>query len=324
MPRQPRLDAPGTLHHVIVRGLEGGLIAKDDQDRSEFVTRLSDAARATSTTIYAWALLPNHIHLLVRSGSAGLPTFMRRLLTGYAVVFNRRHRRSGHLFQNRYKSIVCDEDAYFQELVRYIHLNPLRAGQVPDLHALDTYPWAGHAGILGRAEQSFLHRREVLAGFGASERSARRAYHRFVAEGIPLGRRPHLVGGGLVRSLGGWSEVRAVRRRGEMQMADPRILGSGDFVERMLRAPELQSGRTPPLADRVAAAEVRIRARCAESNVTVEELKGGGRRRGLSALRDQLAVNLVREHGLPCADVARLLGISTSGIAKVLGRLVTK
>ncbi len=324
MPRQPRLDTPGTLHHVIVRGLDRGAIVRDDQDRAEFVTRLRDAAGATGTTIYAWALLPNHAHLLVRSGPVGLPAFMRRLLTGYAVVFNHRHRRSGHLFQNRYKSIVCEEDAYFQELVRYIHLNPLRTRQVPHLRALDDYPWAGHAGLLGRGKQPFLDRRGVLAWFGASERFARQAYHRYVAEGIPLGRRPNLVGGGLIRSLGGWSEVRAVRRRGEPQMADPRVLGSGDFVERMLRAPELQHGTAPSLAVRLTRAAARIRARCADAGITPEEIEGGGRRRQLSVLRGELAVEVVRSCGLPLADAARLLGISTSGIAKALQRLATK
>ena len=124
MPRQARLDAPGTLHHVILRGIERGKIVADAEDRGAFLTRLGDVARVTRTTVYAWALLPNHAHLLLRSGPAGLPHFMRRLLTGYAQGYNRRHRRSGHLFQNRYQSIVCEEDAYFQELTRYIHLTP--------------------------------------------------------------------------------------------------------------------------------------------------------------------------------------------------------
>ena len=124
MPRQARLDAPGTLHHVIVRGLERGMIVRDDTDRDAFVTRLGDLAQGSGTAIYAWALLPNHAHLLLRSGPRGLSRFMRRLLTGYAINFNRRHKRVGYLFQNRYKSIVCEEDAYFRELVRYIHLLP--------------------------------------------------------------------------------------------------------------------------------------------------------------------------------------------------------
>jgi hypothetical protein len=183
----------------------------DQEDRGAFVARLG--AVATGTTLYAWALLPNHAHLLLRSGPAGLPQFMRRLLTGYALAYNRRHRRVGHLFQNRYKSIVVDEDAYFRELVRYIHLNPVRARLVPDLAHLDGYPWCGHAGILGRAHLPGQDRTYVLSWFARTERAAVRAYRAFLQAGSPQGRRPELVGGGLVRSLGGWGAVRAVRRR---------------------------------------------------------------------------------------------------------------
>jgi len=148
MPRGPRLDAPGTLHHVIVRGIERRKIVDDDKDREDFVTRMGSIALDTGTSIYAWALMTNHAHILLRSSTAGLPTFMRRFLSGYAIWYNRRHRRYGHLFQNRYKSIVCEEDPYFKELVRYIHLNPLRAGMVETLAKLDRYKWCGHCVIL--------------------------------------------------------------------------------------------------------------------------------------------------------------------------------
>jgi REP element-mobilizing transposase RayT len=127
MPRQARLDAPGTLHHVIIRGLESRKVVGDREDRGNFVSRMGKIASDTETVIYAWALMPNHAHILLRSGPHGLSKYMRRFLTGYAITYNRRHTRYGHLFQNRYKSIVCDEDSYFRELVRYIHLNPLRA-----------------------------------------------------------------------------------------------------------------------------------------------------------------------------------------------------
>lgn len=110
MPRQARLDAPGTLHHVIIRGIERKKIVSDDTDKRNFVSRMGTIASETKTSIYAWALLTNHAHILLRSGSLGLSRYMRRLLSGYAVSYNRRHRRHGHLFQNRFKSIVCEED----------------------------------------------------------------------------------------------------------------------------------------------------------------------------------------------------------------------
>ena len=128
MPRQARIDAPGALQHIIVRGIERKRIFFDDRDRDNFVTRLTTVLPESTARCYAWALIPNHFHLLLCTGNVPMSTVMRRLLTGYAVSFNRRHRRHGQLFQNRYKSILCQQEPYLLELVRYIHLNPLRAG----------------------------------------------------------------------------------------------------------------------------------------------------------------------------------------------------
>jgi REP element-mobilizing transposase RayT len=123
MPRQARLDAAGTLHHVMIRGIDRRRIVDDERDRRDFALRLGRLAVETGTSIYARALMNSHAHLLLSSGPAGLAKFMRRFLTGYAVTYNLRHDRYGHLFQNRYKSIVCDGDSYFTELVRYVHLH---------------------------------------------------------------------------------------------------------------------------------------------------------------------------------------------------------
>ena len=156
MPRQPRLDAPGLLQHVMARGIERRKIFFDDKDRESFLERFAGILEETQTQCYAWALIPNHVHLLLRTGPAPLSNVMRRLMTGYAVTFNKRHNRSGHLFQNRYKSVICEEDRYLLELIRYIHLNPLRAGLVKDLKELDKYPWTGHSAILGRRKNPLL------------------------------------------------------------------------------------------------------------------------------------------------------------------------
>lgn len=179
--------------------------------------------------------MTNHAHILLRSGLHGLSQFMRLLLTGYAVTYNRRHRSHGHLFQNRYKSIVCEEDTYFQELVGYIHLNPLRVGLVESFSQLDRYPWSDHSAVTGKINRKWQDVDYVLSWFGQGESLARRAYAEYVKDGIPEGRRPELVGGGLIRSLGGWSQVLSMRRHSKKSLADDRILGSSDFVERMLK-----------------------------------------------------------------------------------------
>jgi len=130
MPRKARMDAPGTLHHVIGRGIERTNIFRNRKDREDFLARLAMLCREESIAVYAWSLMSDHYHILVRTGRQPLAAGMRRLLTGYVVNFNKRHKRIGHLFQNRYKSIVCEDDPYLLELPRYIHLNPLRAGMV--------------------------------------------------------------------------------------------------------------------------------------------------------------------------------------------------
>jgi len=149
MLRQPRLDAPGALHHVMGRGIDGTKVFRSDEDRTDFVNRLAQLAQDGSLAVYAWALMPNHFHLLVRTGRRPLFRSLKRLLTGYVVNFNRRHKRHGRLFQNRYKSIICEEDPYLLELTRYIHLNPVRGGLVHQLSELRRYPWTGHSAITG-------------------------------------------------------------------------------------------------------------------------------------------------------------------------------
>ena len=234
MPRKARIDAPGALHHIIVSGIEGRKIFYDDNDRNNFLDRLEKILTDTKTSCFAWALIPNHLHLLLRTGVTPIATVMRRLLTGYAVSFNRRHRRHGPLFQNRYKSILCQENPYLLELVRYIHLNFLRAGIVSDLKKLDKHPYCGHSVLMDKKKHNWQDTDYILKLFNNKYSIARRRYREYVKKGIAQGKRPDLVGGGLIRSAGGWSAVKALRKSAARIKGDERILGDGDFVEKVL------------------------------------------------------------------------------------------
>jgi REP element-mobilizing transposase RayT len=315
------LDAPGTLHHVIVRGIEKRRIVNDVADRKNFVKRLAELSADTKTSIYAWALMTNHAHILLRSSQMGLSGFMRRLLTGYAVSYNRRHRRWGYLFQNRYKSIVCDEDTYFTELVRYIHLNPLRAKLVKSLAQLDRYRWSGHGVLMGIIKNDWQDCDYVLKYFGQKEGAAKKAYRNYVKKAIDEGRRPELVGGGLIRSLGGWSAVKAMRRSGDRELSDDRILGSGDFVERIIKEAEAKIKYQLPVKEHHQKIDEFIAQICKSENVTMAELKAGSRRKEVSGVRARIAIGLVKRHGVSLAEVARRVGVSTSGVAKILKRM---
>ena len=320
MPRRARLDVPGTLHHVIVRGIERCKIVNDVADRKNFVSRLGELASGTQTAIYAWALMTNHAHILLRSSEIGLSGFMRRLLTGYAISYNRRHRRWGHLFQNRYKSIVCDEDAYFKELVRYIHLNPLRAKLVKSVPQLDRYRWCGHSVLTGRIKHDWQHRDYVLKWFGQKEGEAKKAYRDYVHKAIKAGRRPDLVGGGLIRSQGGWSAVKALRRSGQRELSDARILGSGEFVERMIKEAEARIKYQLPVKEQNQKIDQFITKVCKNEKISINELRSGSRRKQVSAVRAQITIGLVKGYGVALSEVARRVGVSTAAISKIMQR----
>jgi putative transposase len=320
MPRQARLDTPGTLHHVIFRGIEKKNIFDDKYDRANMLARMEGLAKETGTKIYAWSLMPNHVHILLKSGHHGLSKFMRRLLTGYAITYNLRHKRYGHLFQNRFKSIICDEDPYFQELVRYIHLNPLRADLVKDMAELDRYPWSGHSSLMGNKKREWQDVDYVLSWFAKTKIAARNKYRRYVEEGIAEGKREDLVGGGLVRTLGGWSQVLSHRKSNEMIVTDQRILGQGDFVKRIVGEADKRIKSQFYVNERQIKAEKKIQKICKAEGVNIEELKGGSRRAHISGLRKRLAVELISEYGLTLAEAARQLGVSTPAISKILTR----
>jgi putative transposase len=317
MPRLARLDAPGVLHHIMGRGIERNRIFIGDKDREDFIARLSAMVEEGAMEVYAWALLPNHFHILAKTKNRSLSSSMRKILTGYAVNFNKRHRRYGHLFQNRYKSTVCQEEAYLRELVRYIHLNLLRARVVKDLSGLNLSPWSGHSALMGKVKRKWQDTEYVLSFFG-NGKARRRNYRSYVKDGIELGRKPELVGGGLIRSLGGWSEVVSMRERGERHAFDQRILGDSEFVQEvtsglddmMKRNLRLSGGRIDfdTLAERV----------CKNYDISDGELRSGSRRHKVVKARQVLFWFGVRELGYSGAEVARYLGVSTSCVNRFI------
>ena len=262
----------------------------------------------------------NHAHLLFKSGRLGISGIMRRLLTGYAQYYNRRHSRTGHLFENRYKSILCEEDAYLLALVRYIHLNPIRAKIVATLIELDRYPWSGHRAIMGKAQFPWMDTEYVLAQFADTKRKAMNEYRRFMAEGLNQGRIPELTGGGLIRSLGGWSQVLSQRRKGQQQESDERILGGGDFVQAVLQEAEDRQRRQLKLQRSGLTIQQIIAEECGKSKISSQELQHGSRRRAVSASRRRIAYRCKEELGVSSAEIARHLGVNTSSITRAIRR----
>lgn len=318
MPRKARIDSPGALHHIIIRGIERKAIFKDNADRANFLERLGRIVSETETSCYAWVLMTNHVHLLLKTGLAPIATVMRRLLTGYAVSFNRRHRRHGQLFQNRYKSFLCEEDVYLKELVCYIHLNPERAEIVKDLKALKKYLWCGQSALMGQVEAGFQDTAYVLRLFGQSTRRARRAYESFVSKGVKQGRRADLVGGGLLRSVGGWAELKGVRDIGVRIKGDERLLGTSDFVERVLKQADEQLEEKYRLQVSVINLQALIKKVPHYYKIDPENLKSASKERSVTKARRVLCYIAVRKLGYKCSDVSKAVGISAVTVSKAV------
>ena len=320
MPRGPRLDVEGALQHVMARGIERRELFRSDRDREDFLSRIAIVAPETGTAIYAWSLMPNHFHLLVRSGPAGLSTFMRRLQTGYAGAFNRRHRRSGHLFQNRFKSILVEDGPYLLELVRYIHLNPMRAGLVRNLRELDGYRWSGHAVLLGKREASWQDTEQVLLQFGETRVRSVRAYRDFVSEGVSQGRRPELAGRRRVGRVCGDEPVETLEPERERRRGGERVLGSGRFVAEIWKQVEGRPERRLG-PDQVQPALEGVLAKvCRKHGVRAEDVLGWGRERVVSWARAELAHDAVRRQGVAATAVARFLSVSPAAISQMVAR----
>ncbi|MBI4518074.1 MAG: transposase [Deltaproteobacteria bacterium] len=303
MPRGPRIDIEGAVYHVIGRGVERRAIFRNDGDRRDFLKRLAELSGAEDITLFAYVLMNNHFHLVVRRGIRLLGGFMRRLLTGYSTAFNLRHRRSGHLFQNRYQAVLCDAEEYLLTLVRYVHLNPVRAGMVADPGA---YAWSSHAAYLQRRPPACLDTQTVLAVVGGKA-----AYRRFVTEGLSEGKRSELCGRISGRSDGAGSGL----------WLGGQLLGSEGFARGMVKRARgkearrlLELGRAEELPELVAGVSKRLK-------VAEVVLCGAGRSAAVSRSRREVIRVAVLQRGIRPVEVSRYLGISTAAVAQQLRRL---
>jgi putative transposase len=211
MARKPRIHHPGGFYHIILRGNGGQDIFLADTDRYRLLLLLQEGTCRFGYRVHAFCLMTNHLHLVLQAGNIPLSRGLQNLSFRYTRWVNRREKRTGHLFQGRYKAVLIDGDSYLLELVRYIHLNPLRAGMVQNP---EEYPWTSHPVYLGRDDLAWLTTEDLLGQFGRQAGKARREYARFIQDGFDEAYRKEFHCGG----------------------SDPRILGSDDFVTAVLAA----------------------------------------------------------------------------------------
>ena len=310
---------------MIGRGLERRNIFDQDIDKHDFLQRLGVALENSGTLCFAWAVMSNHYHLLVRVGEKPLGEIMAPVLSGYATMYNRRNQRSGYVFQNRFKSILCDEDEYLLKLLRYIHLNPLKAKKLKGLAALDEYTWTGHAGLLGNHVQSWHATDEILSLFASKRPEAKRRYRSFIADGMNKPEPVDLSGGGVIRSYGGWESLSKMRVEHQARIGDERILGGADFVEMALLQDTLSLVEDTAVGQMGWDLPNLCAAICRYYQLDEESLLTRGRLNKVSTARQLIAFFAITLLSVRSSDVQNLLNVSQSAVSKLVrkGRAVS-
>lgn len=289
MARKPRIHLPGGLYHVIFRGNGGQPVFLGDDDRFRFYLLLQEGIVRFGYRVHSFCLMTNHIHLALQCGDIPLQRGMQNLSFRYTRWINWRNKRTGHLFQGRYKAVLVDKDGYLLELVRYLHLNPVRAGMVK---APEDYPWSSHLAYLGKEALPWLTTEWALAQFGKSVGMSCSRYEKFVLDGLGEGHRPEFHGKG---------------------KTDSRLLGDDRFLEKCLVGPD----RLPL---RLNAQEIVAKV-CRKYSIDEASIKSPSQNRKAAEVR-AVAGWLARESGCgTLSEVGTLVNRDVGSISSAVRRL---
>jgi putative transposase len=318
MPRQHRIDFPGALHHVMQRGIEGGRLFRDDGDRVNFLRRVGTNFDGANQTCFVWSLMLNHVHLANQTGEQPLARAMHRLGTGYATSFNRRYERKGHLYQNRYKSLLIEDEEYLYEAIRYVLLNPVRSGQLRDLQDLLAYPWTAYPGLMGKQTIVAGDPRFTLRLFDENAANARSRLRDWLLLGME---QEDLIGLIIERGPGRpgrlVGEYSACARIG---IRDSGVLGSRQFVTDVMCA----AGNPDTSALEVRVSGLSVDALVAEicdgMSVDTRCLAQGRRGSDVSRARAVIAWMSTRYLGATQTDLAPVLGVCQQSVGRSLLR----
>jgi REP element-mobilizing transposase RayT len=281
MPRHPRVHAAGLLYHVMARGNNGQKIFLSQSDFQAFIEALRTVRQRYPFSLYAYVLMSNHFHLLLEVDRFPTARILQSLLTGYARRFNRKHRRRGHLFEGRYKAIVCDRDSYLLELVRYIHLNPVRAAMVKRPGG---WRWSGHEEYLGKENRGLIDFGPVMGELGTAAR-----YEAFMREGANVNYRAE------------WHPGEGVP-----------FLGPDRFVKKIAKE------TVPPPISRRASLKDLLKSVAVKAGLRAEILLRKGRLANVVETRDRFIREAVFEQGYLASQVADFLGCHPSNVSRAL------
>jgi len=288
MARKPRIHYPGAVYHVILRGNAGDPVFFDDRDRYRFYLILQYAVEKFGCRIHGFCLMTNHIHLVIQTADMPLSRIMQNISLRYTKWINYTQNRTGHLFQGRYKAILIDADTYLLELVRYVHLNPVRAGAAA---SVDMWPWSAHRAYAGAETIPWLCTEWVMAMFGADMLKAMNAYIAFVNDGLSEGRRGEFHSG----------------------TCDGRLLGDDSFVDTAL-------GKACEERMRTTVGDV-LDAVCKMFDCSVQALRASGKERPFTEARAVASLLVQERSHLSLTELGRALNRDISPLGRVGRRL---
>ncbi len=312
------------MHHVMARGIEKSTIFRNDNDRAQFVSRIERCVVETGVSIYAWALMPNHIHLLIRTRDRPLSKFMQKLLTGHANYFNEKHDRVGHLFQNRYKSILVQTEIYLLKLVRYIHINPLEAGIVSDYRMLKMYPWTGHPGLIYPGYYPWQETIQVLNTFSGNKMGKIKQYGKFIEESEEIVYQDGRFNeGSFLLGANGLLSLDESKEKEIGGYSQYRVLGDEEFARKIYE--KISHSRKGQLRDRRIEHDSVIRIleyATIKWRIPRTALTSRGRTRAVSRARELVCYMFVNVMGMSLVDSGRILKLSCQGVRAAAERFL--
>jgi putative transposase len=278
MPRKPRIEFEGAFYHVITRGNQKQKIFKDLTDYQKYLQILTIYKNRYHCFLYAYVLMNNHVHLLIETQDVPLSKVLQGINQTYTMYFNRKYRTVGHLFQGRYKAILCDRDAYLLALLKYIHHNPIRAKIA---ETIDAYPWSSHYAYIGKANPlSLVDIDQVLRMYSENKTRARKHYRAFMQDGVEVKK----------------EEIYAV--------IDQRLQGDEEFVERIMEKHEadIKKGK------RKKEYTIPEIAKAAETHhgVSIDQLRSTGRTEQIVNARRIVSL-IAKEYGYKGRELAKYL-----------------
>lgn len=306
MPRKARITVAGAIHHIMSRGIEGKQIFLDDEDRHFFLNHLESLLEKTGYLLYAWCLMGNHYHLLIRVNDYPLGNFMRVLNGRYAQYFRKKIGTRGYLFQDRYKSIVTQDQHYIEEMVRYIHLNPIRVGLCNTIMDLDKYPWSGHSAIVGMQSWQIQNTLDVLKRFGKQRKRAIAMYRTFLEAG--LDKHPEI-----------YSTIRKNNLESEnIHNTGCWVIGNKEFVSKAITADNAKRMRLAQHAKEGITIEEVARRISKQWGLSDGEIKKRGRNNLRSEARKACAYICNRHYHFPVIQIAQYFNISSPSVSNMI------